>query len=86
VRRLRLVFLARRLGVWRALPAPPPLCANRKLSDFCFSWRLWRRIPRDWPWAVRKPAMLREVRALAKLLRIAGGLRSIPRWMKEGWA
>ena len=67
---LPLIALIRRLGLTKALPAPPWLLPDPNLSETL------RRIPPETPNAA-KP--------LARLLRLAAGRRKIPRILRLLW-
>ena len=82
LRGLRIIVLARRLGLYRALPAPPCLMPDPDLSEFV------RRQPL--PFVIPRSRRLREgaieyIRALKKLVAAAGGRRRIPRIFKTIW-
>ncbi|MDB5416059.1 MAG: family transposase [Rubritepida sp.] len=82
LRGLRLIALARRLKLLRALPGPPALIANPSLSEIVFSLPIPMRMPetrRGWLIA------LRWLRLLRKLITIAAGRRRLSRAVRARW-
>lgn len=82
LRGLRIIVLARRLRLLRALPAPPWFLPNPDLSEYVRS----RPIPKKIPESRRARAALDEyLGALRKLLVTAAGRRRIPGIIKRMW-
>lgn len=81
IRGLRLIWLARRLKLLRALPGPPWMVADPDLSEnlprmVARRAKFWRYDPKD---------AFGFLRGLKHLHSLAGGRRTIPRAIKEGW-
>lgn len=82
LRGLRIILLARRLDLKRALPAPPWLCPDPDLSEFLFDLQKARLpILREWP----KARAMGWLRAMRKCLTVVAGRRYIPRALKISW-
>lgn len=82
LRGLRIIVLARRLGLKRALPAPPWLCPDPDLSEKLFALPLPRRIPRT---ARLRKAAIAYLGIIRKCLTIAAGRRHVPRALLASW-
>lgn len=83
LRGLRLIVLARRLELLRALPGPPWMVPDPDLSESMKRMPLERRFAKC---RGRRQAFLDLVRRLKTLYTLAGGRRYIPRRLKEAWA
>ena len=83
LRGLRLIWLARRLKLLRALRGPPWMVADPDLSEFIRTLPIARRFSE---WRRNKGAALAFVRGLKHLHTLAGGRRYIPRPVRESWA
>jgi transposase len=82
MRGLPLIALARRLDLLRALPGPPSMVPDPDLSPII------RRLPvaqRFRHWRRDKGASLEFIRGLKSLHRLAGGVKHIPRDVREAW-
>jgi transposase len=82
IRGLRLIVLARRLKLLRALPGPPWLCPDPDLSKKLFALPLPPLLP------LRRERKERDVawlRAMQAGLTLAAGRRYIPRALKACW-
>ena len=77
---LRAIVLARRLGLFSALPAPSACLPDPDLSELAMPalGRFVDSLRADLGW--RPPKLL--FRGLHALLRLAGGRTRIPRWME----
>ncbi|MDB5379613.1 MAG: family transposase [Rubritepida sp.] len=82
LRGLRLIVLARRLNLKRALPAPPWLVADPDLSEKLFALPIPPLLPVT---RQRKERGLVFLRALQKCLTVVAGRRYIPRALKACW-
>jgi len=82
IRGMRIILLARRLNLKRALPAPPWMCPDPDLSEIVFAMPLPRRIP---PTRRLRMAAIDYLRTLRKLLTVVAGRRYIPRALKANW-
>ncbi|WP_424812227.1 transposase [Roseococcus sp. YIM B11640] len=82
LRGLPLVALIRRLGLLRALPAPPRLCPDPALSSRVFAMPIPRAVPSS---ARGMRAVLDYLKSLRKLIGIAGGRQRIPRAVRAAW-
>ncbi|TCH99067.1 transposase [Roseococcus sp. SYP-B2431] len=82
LRGLRIILLARRLNLKRALPAPPWMCPDPDLSEILFDLQ-WRRLPtlRDQP----KARAIAWLRAMRRCIGVVAGRRYIPRALKACW-
>ena len=82
IRGLRLIVLIRRLGLNRALPAPPWMCPDPDLSEKLFAVPF----PQLWPVTrQRRERGLVFLRALQKCLTVVAGRRYIPSALKACW-
>jgi transposase len=82
LRGLRLIVLARRLDLKRALPAPPWMCPDPDLSEKLFALPFPTLLPLT---RRRKERGLVFLRALQKCLTVVAGRRYIPRALKACW-
>ncbi len=82
IRGLRIILLARRLDLKRALPAPPWMCPDPDLSEKIFALPIPRRIP---PTRRLRRAAIDYLRTIRKLLTVVAGRRYIPRALKACW-
>ncbi|MDB5414667.1 MAG: family transposase [Rubritepida sp.] len=82
LRGLRLIVLARRLMLLRALPGPPMMVADPDLSEIIPRLPIERRIL---AWRRDKGAALHFVRGLRNLHTLVAGRRYIPRSIRECW-
>ncbi|TCH96580.1 transposase [Roseococcus sp. SYP-B2431] len=82
LRGFRIILLARRLELKRALPGPPWMCPDPDLSEKLFDLQL-ARLPtiRGWP----KQRAFTWLRAMRKCLTVVAGRRYIPRALKACW-
>jgi transposase len=82
IRGLRIIVLARRLRLYRALPAPPCLVPDPDLSEFVRGLPLPTKIP-----ATRRmqAVAIDYIRTLKKLMIAARGRRRIPGIYKRIW-
>lgn len=82
IRGMRIITLAQRLRLYRALPAPPSMMPDRDLSEFV----LRQPIPmKPMPTRRLRKAAIDYIRTLKKLLTAAGGRRRIPGIYKRIW-
>jgi transposase len=82
LRGLRIIFLARRLDLKRALPAPPWMCPDPDLSEKLFalqSARLEAVVQGE------RNRAISWLRAMRKCLTVAAGRKYIPRALKACW-
>jgi len=82
LRGLRIILLARRLDLTRALPAPPWMCPDPDLSEKIFALPI--------PWRIPRTRRMRRIaidylRTIRKLLTVVAGRRYIPRALKACW-
>ncbi len=82
IRGMHIITLARRLRLYRALPAPPCYMPDRDLSEFVLRQPLPTKIPRTR--RLRKAAIA-YIRIIKRLVVAAGGRRRILRIHKEIW-
>jgi transposase len=82
LRGLRLIVLARRLKLLRALPGPPWMVADPDLSEIIPKLPIVQRVM---AWRRDKRAALGFLRGLRHLHTLAGGRRYIPRPIRECW-
>ncbi|WP_424812803.1 transposase [Roseococcus sp. YIM B11640] len=82
LRGLRLIVLARRLKLLRALPGPPSMVADPDLSESMRNLPIEARLS---IWTRNKKAALAYIRLLRAAHTLAAGRRYIPRPVKEAW-
>ncbi|WP_370323107.1 transposase [Roseococcus sp. SYP-B2431] len=82
LRGLRLIWLARRLDLKRALPGPPWMVADPDLSEIIKTLPIEARLSQ---WRRNKQAALDYLRGLKTLHTLAGGRRYLPRPFRECW-
>jgi transposase len=82
LRGLRIILLARRLDLTRALPAPPWMCPDPDLSEKLFALPFPQLLPVT---RQRKERGLVFLRALRRCLTVVAGRRYIPRALKACW-
>ena len=82
LRGLRIILLARRLNLKRALPGPPWMCPDPDLSEKIFALPLPQQIP---PTRRLRMAAIDYLRTIRKLLTVVAGRRYIPRALKASW-
>jgi len=82
LRGLRIILLARRLDLKRALPAPPWMCPDPDLSEILIALQL-KRLPAVIQWPRRRA--IPWLRAMRHCMGVVGGRKSIPRALKACW-
>jgi transposase len=82
LRGLRIILLARRLDLPRALPAPPWMCPDPDLSEKLFALPFPTLLPLT---RRRKERGIAWLRAMQRCLTVVAGRRYIPRALKACW-
>jgi transposase len=82
LRGLRIILLARRLDLTRALPAPPWMCPDPDLSEKLFALPFPTLLPLT---RRRKERGIVWLRAMQRCLTVVAGRRYIPRALKACW-